>query len=216
MRRLIVSVIAAALIIMPLTSFAYADDDILKNKATYYTEESDYVPGDCILTATRMMIRRAAIMNEKAGWSEILNETLRPAATVDGCLLSSFSFQSEGLVYQVSFGEFTGEDNASRVKEIAVLLKEHPEGIVVHGDMAASTGTHGVLAVDVKDGELYAVDASHNMGMFSDGIEKWKDTTMLEPILSTRYWYISDISKTCWSPESGIDKRMYFNMLRCS
>ena len=194
----------------------FADSDELVSKLTYYTEESDYISGDCILTATRMMIRRAAIMNSRDEWDQITNETLRPSATVDGCLLSSFTFESEGLSYEVGYGEFKGESDTARIAEFEELLKTHPEGFVAHGDWAASTGMHGVLVVKVEDGVVYAVDSSYNMGMYNEGIQKWKDTTMLEPSLSTRYWYISNISEEEWSPESGIDKRMYFNMLRCA
>jgi hypothetical protein len=63
----------------------------------------------------------------------------------------------------------------------------------VWGVDAASTGTHGVLVVNVENGEVYAMDSSYNMGMFSEGIQKWTDTTMLDPSLVTDYWYISDI-----------------------
>ena len=38
------------------------------------------------------------------------------------------------------------------------------------------------------------MDSSYNMGMFSEGIQKWTDTTMLDPSLVTDYWYISDIT----------------------
>ena len=130
---------------LPCAVFAGTDtiEAKLADKKTYYTEESDYISGDCILTATRMMIRRAAIMNGREKWKSIKNETLRPEATVDGCLLSSFSFSSEGLTYEVGFGEFSGEDDASRIAEIESLLKEHPEGIVVHGDWAAARALMG-------------------------------------------------------------------------
>lgn len=213
-------IIAALLTFVMLTVFmpqpvsAYTDE--LVSKHTYYTEESDYISGDCILTATRMMIRRAAIMNSRDEWNQITNETLRPSATVDGCLLSSFTFESEGLSYEVGYGEFKGESDSSRIAEFEELLKAHPEGFVAHGDWAASTGMHGVLVVKVEDGVVYAVDSSYNMGMYNEGIQKWKDTTMLEPSLCTRYWYICDIEKDGWKPELGIDKRMYFNLLRCA
>ena len=51
----------ALVILMPFAAPAACADDLLESKAVYYTEESDYIDGDCILTATRMMIRRAAI-----------------------------------------------------------------------------------------------------------------------------------------------------------
>ena len=52
-----------------------------------------------------------------------------------------------------------------------------------------------------------------------EGIQKWKDTTMLDPSLVTDYWYIRDIT-----PDDGISyvdpirtesiKALHFNMLR--
>lgn len=195
---------------------AFAGSDPLELKSTYYTAESDYIPGDCILTATRMMIIRAAIMHGKTGWSEITNEVLRPVATVDGCLQSDFRFESEGITYRVGFGTFSGEDAYSRIAEIEYLLRAHPEGIVVHGDWAASSGMHGVLAVKVENGQLYAMDASYNMGIFSEGIQKWEDTSMLDPVLVTRYWYISEIYGTGKEFKLEQVKDAHINMLRAS
>ena len=193
-KTLITTLLTLALIFTAMPHAVYAASDPLNDKLTYYTEESDYIPGDCILTATRMMIRRAAIINGCKEWQEITNEALRPDATVDGCLLSSFSFKAEGLKYKVGYGEFEGEDDGARIAEFEKLLKKHPEGVVVHGDWAAEYGMHGVLLVDVKDGTPYAMDAAMNMGMFNEGIQKWSDTTMLEPCACTRYWYITEIS----------------------
>ena len=59
---------------------------------------------------------------------------------------------------------------------------------------AASTGTHGVLVVKAENGEVYAMDSSYNMGPFKEGIQKWKDTTMLDPSMVTDYWYISEVT----------------------
>ena len=194
-RRTTTLLLALALVFTLAPQLSFADTDPLTDKKTYYTEEEDYISGDCILTATRMMIRRAAIMNGKAGWNKITNEVLRQVATVDGCLLSSFTFKDEGTTYEVGYGEFKGEDDAARIGEFAKLVEEHPEGVVVHGDFAAESGMHGVLLTDVVDGVPYAMDASYNMGMFSEGIQKWSDTTMLEPSLCLRYWYIKDAEK---------------------
>lgn len=191
-RRTTTLLLALALIFTLAPQLSFADTDPLTDKNTYYTEEEDYISGDCILTATRMMIRRAAIMNGKAGWNKITNEVLRQVATVDGCLLSSFTFRDEGTTYEVGYGEFKGEDDAARIGEFAKLVEAHPEGVVVHGDFAADSGMHGVLLTDVVDGVPYAMDASYNMGMFSEGIQKWSDTTMLEPSLCLRYWYIKN------------------------
>lgn len=215
-KNCLAAVLALTMLVMFIPADAYAASDPLTDKSTYYTAEEDYIPGDCILTATRMMIRRAAIMRGKDGWNMTTNKVLREYATEDDCLLSSFSFESEGLKYNVGFETFEGQDSASRIGEFEALLQSHPEGIVVHGDEAASTGMHGVLVTGVADGKVYAMDASCNMGMFNEGIQEWKDTTMLDPSLVTRYWYIESISGCVRSPEELALKRLYFNMLRCS
>lgn len=219
MKKTIFTVLLTFAVVIVAASPAVYAGDLLESKAVYYTEESDYIDGDCILTATRMMIRRAAIMRDKTNWSQITNESLRPEATMDGLLLYSFCYDAGGTKYSVASGSFKGEGSYARIAEFESLLKAHPEGIVVWGIEAASTGTHGVLVVKVENGEVYAMDSSYNMGMFSEGIQKWKDTTMLDPSLVTDYWYISDITPDGNDP--GADtlraesiKALHFNMLR--
>ena len=197
MKKRVKTVIIAALALVMLMPFvappAYAAG-LLESKAVYYTEESDYIDGDCILTATRMMIRRAAIMRNKSDWAGITNASLRPEATTDGLLLYRFCYESEGVTYSVASGSFKGEGSRARIGEFEELLSDHPEGVVVWGINAASTGTHGVLVVRAENGEVYAMDSSYNMGPFKEGIQKWKDTTMLDPSLVTDYWYISEVT----------------------
>ena len=140
------------------------------------------------------MIRRACIIKGRGDWTKISNESLRSIATIFGLLLNSFKVDVEGLVYKVDCGYFNGNGDAARVKEIEDLLRVHPEGIVVHGDNAAVSGTHGVLVVSVKNGVLYAADSSRNTGLNNKGIQKWEDTTMLNVSRVTKYWYISEIN----------------------
>lgn len=177
---------------MPLTAFAEAAP--LEDKAVYYTPASDYKSGDCILTATKMMIRRALIMRNGGDWSKITNGSIRRPATISGLLRNSFRVEADGLVYIVNSGLFTGKGDTARIQEFDTLLKTHPEGIVVHGTNAASSGTHGVLVVKVQNGVPYAADSSRNTGLYNKGIQKWEDTTMLKPGKVTKYWYISEIS----------------------
>ena len=193
--RIITVLLTFALLILSVTPTAYAAYDPLVSKTTYYTEESDYIPGDCVLTATRMMIRRAAIMNGRTDWGRITNEALRNEITdFEGCLLYNCSYEAEGVKYTISCGKFSGYTDAERIAEFKSLLREHPEGIVVWGIGAANTGTHGVLVTDVVDGQVYVMDSSFNMGIFSEGIQRWEDSTMLDKVLVTDYWYLSDIS----------------------
>lgn len=214
MKKRIITLTLALVMLMPLMTPAVYAEDLLESKAVYYTEESDYIDGDCILTATRMMIRRASIMRNKTDWSTITNASLRPQATTDGLLLYSFCYDSGETEYSITSSHFTGEGTQARIAEFERLLEEHPEGIVVWGINAASTGTHGVLVVKVENGEVYAMDSSHNMGMFKDGIQKWTDTTMLDPSLVTDYWYISDITPDEKEQKIEVNKTPYFNTLR--
>lgn len=216
-KRILAVLLTLALLIPYVAPAAYAGD-LLMSKTVYYTDESDYIEGDCILTATRMMIRRSAIMHNNPGWSDITNASLRPEATMDGLLLYSFSYEAGGITYNVTSGSFSGEGSSARIGEFESLLREHPEGIVVWGIEAASTGTHGVLVVKAENGEVYAMDSSYNMGMFSEGIQKWSDTTMLDPSLCTDYWYISDITRGGTQDECPVDpetiRAIHFKLLR--
>jgi len=159
MKKTIFTVFLTLAVMIVYAAPAVYAGDLLESKALYYTEESDYMDGDCILTATRMMIRRAAIMRNNTNWSQITNESLRPEATTDGLLLYSFCYDAGGTKYSVASGSFKGEGTYARISEFESLLRQHPEGIVVWGIEAASTGTHGVLVVKVENGEVY-----HNAG----------------------------------------------------
>ena len=219
MKKRIISVLLTIAVLIPFATPSVYAGDLLQSKAVYYTDESDYVDGDCVLTATRMMIRRSAIMHNRADWANITNASLRPEATMDGLLLYRFDYESGGLSYSIDCGSFTGEGKYARIAEFESLLKVHPEGIVVWGIEAASTGTHGVLVVKVENGEVYAMDSSYNMGIFSEGIQKWTDTTMLDPSLCTDYWYISDVTQDGVSLGSGMlndesINTLHFNILR--
>ena len=176
----------------------------LEDKAVYYTPASDYRSGDCILTASKFMIRRAMIMNNLGDWSKVTNKKLRGPATIWGLLWNSFKYDAEGLVVSVDSGLFKGKTNATRIKEFEHLLKLHPEGIVVHGRNAAYTGTHGILVVKVENGVVYAADSTRNTGIYNKGIQKWKNTTMLDPKKVSKYWYISGISMSSKTKPSNV------------
>ena len=193
-KRISALLIALTLIITAMPFPALAAVSSVDDKAVYYTPASDYKSGDCILTATKMMIRREMIIRNTGDWNKITNQKLRGSATIVGLLLNSFKYDDEGLLFTIDSGKFNGKGDAVRIREIESLLKAHPEGIVVHGSNAASSGTHGVLAVKVENGVIYAADSSRNTGLNNAGIQKWNDTTMLDPAKVTKYWYISSVS----------------------
>lgn len=189
-RRLAAVTLALALVLtlIPAQIFAAATD--IEDPAVYYTPSSDYKSGDCILTATKVMLRRACILRGKE-WSNITNESLRGLATVSGLLLWSFTVDVNSVKYKVSHGSFSS-DKKKRTDEIASLLSRHPEGIVVHGaNAAAKGGAHGVLVVRYNGGVLYAADSTNNLGSKNCGIQRWQDTTMKKDLGNvTAYWYI--------------------------
>ena len=193
-KRFTTLLIALALLVTVMPAPVFGAQSSLDDKAVYYTPASDYKSGDCILTASKIMIRRACIIQGVGDWTKISNESLRSLATIFGLLLNSFKVDVEGLVYKVDCGYFSGNGDAARIKEIEELLMVHPEGIVVHGDGAAVYGTHGVLVVGINNGVLYAADSSCNTGLNNKGIQKWEDTTMLNVGRVTKYWYISEIN----------------------
>jgi hypothetical protein len=189
------------IVVSPAPAFAARTD--LSDRSVYYTPASDYKSGDCILTASKMMIRRACIMNGTGDWSKISNKSLRSLATIFGLLRNTFTVDTQGLVFQVDSAGLTAKGATAKTKEIEELLKLHPEGIVVHGEKAASTGPHGVLVTEVRDGIIYAADSTRNTGLNNKGIQPWKETTMLGVGRVNKYWYISSVSV---SPKTKADK----------
>lgn len=209
-KRLTTLLIALTLIISVMPAPVFAASTSLDSKDIYYVPASDYRSGDCILTSSRSMIRRTCIMHGRGDWTKITNKSIRSSATIWGLLWNSFKVDAEGMVYQVDCGLFKGKTDKARLKEIKELLKVHPEGIVVHGIGAAYTGTHGVLAVEVKDGVVYAADSTRNLGLNNEGIQPWDKTTMRNLSKVSKYWYISGVStstKTEPSNASGAKKK---------
>lgn len=200
-KRTTAILITLTLAVSMMTGPVFADTSLLDDAAVYYTPANDYKSGDCILTASKMMIRRASILRGSKAWDKITNSSLRSPATYLGLLLNSFSIEADGLSYKVASGSFSGKGEAARIKEFENLLQSHPEGIVVHGTNAASSGTHGVLVTSVVNGVVYAADSSHNTGSQRKGIEKWSDTTMKKADSVSKYWYIKEVGLAKGVPE---------------
>ena len=205
-KRLAAILLVFALIfgVAPAQSIFAASNNI-EDAAVYHTPASDYKSGDCILTASKCMIRRALILKGSKAWPSISNDTIRKSATVLGQLLNSFTFEADGLAFKIGCGYFSGNGDAARVKEIENILKQHPEGFVVWGINSSKNGTHGVLVTGVKNGVVYAADSLHNTGNQSKGIQKWSDTSMKNISKVTKYWYIKEIglAKNAPQPKPG-------------
>ena len=190
--------IIVLMIITAVPRFSYAagslpspDDSVVLN-----TPSSDYRGGDCVLTACKTMIRRAAIMKGSSTWSKFTNTLFRGVATTgnNSVVRNSFTIKGGGFTYNVGCCYLKSTTASGKTKEIAAMLANHPEGIVVWGSGAASTGDHGVLIVEVRDGVVYAVDPAHNVGSLKKGIQAWNKTTMLGIARCSKVWYIKSIT----------------------
>ena len=210
MKRKLLSIVLMLVMLLSLaatTSFAASDTAkvSIDDEAVCYTPQNDYKSGDCILTATKVMIRRASVMRGSTKWSAISNKTLRSSATITGLLLHRFTFEADGLAYKVSVGFFKGNTDAARIKEFDALIKEHPEGVVVWGKNASIFGMHGVLLTGVKGGTPYVMDSWYNLGPRQYGIQKWSDSSMKNPLRCTQYWIIKEVglAKKAKAPAKG-------------
>ena len=208
MKRRIVTVLMAVAVLfcsMPLGSFAATSNISMDDKAVLYTPANDYKSGDCILSSSKTMIRRAAIQRGSKLWSQTSNASIRKDATILGLLLHNFTHSTDGLAYTVKCATFSGTTETARIKEFEKLLKEHPEGIVVWGKKASIFGQHGVLVTGVKNGVVYAADSYYNKGSYNKGIQKWSETSMYSPLKCTQYWYIKEVSlaKGAKAPAKG-------------
>ena len=204
-KRITVLMITLALIITAMPVPAAAATAPVDRKAVCYTPAADYRSGDCILSATKVMIRRAMLLRGSTKWSTISNKTIRKKATIFGLLLHRFTFEADGMSYKVRVGFFKGNTNAARIKEFERLIKAHPEGVVIWGKNASVFGMHGVLLTDVKKGVPYVMDSWYNLGPRKCGIQVWDDSSMKSPIRCTQYWLIKEVglAKKAKAPAKG-------------
>ena len=123
-RKIIMLLLTLAMIItvMPVqTSAAGYLPNLKKDKSIYYTP--DYRRGDCILSSTKTMMRRAAIMRKSYRWDKITNTSLRGSATIRGLLRNSFTYTNDGIKYKVVNHSPTGS-SAKKIKDIKKVSKK--------------------------------------------------------------------------------------------
>ena len=94
-KRITVLLITLALIITAVPVPATAAIEPMDKKAVCYTPAGDYRSGDCILSATKVMIRRAMVMHGSSKWSGISNKSIRKQATIVGLLLHTIVLHCE-------------------------------------------------------------------------------------------------------------------------
>ena len=193
-RRIVLAALMLVLIFnfVPLEAEAATYLPKLSDKTMYYTP--DYRSGECIVSSCKSMFRRAAVKRGSYLWDTITNADLRGTATTSGgAFRHSFYYINDGISYHVTHKEISGNAE-KKTKTINELLAKHPEGIIVWGKNAASSGPHAVLIVSYSNDTFYAVDSTHNNFGSNAGIEKWSATTMKSIDKCTDIWYTDSIS----------------------
>ncbi len=104
----------------------------------------------CTLVAATMMVRRAAMLNGNVNWAAITEDVMQSAAWVTGTGLK-WEFKHSDI--SVKHADFSGNPG-----DLAVLLSQHPEGIVLYKQK--SDQNHAVLVTDYTDGVFYCADPS--------------------------------------------------------
>lgn len=101
----------------------------------------------CTLSATAMMLRRAAMLGGNGAWHTITESGIRSTAWVEGTGLR-WSFTFAGIAVA------KGNDLGGSAEKLISLLAAHPEGIVIYD----RTKPHAVLVTDYTGGVFYCAE----------------------------------------------------------
>lgn len=103
----------------------------------------------CTLTASAMMVRRAAMLSGNKDWKQITEQSVRKYAWAEKTGLK-WNFTAAGI-------SVTHKSLSSK-SELLRLLDKHPEGVVIYN----SRQPHAILVTDYTDGVLYCSDPSND------------------------------------------------------
>lgn len=103
----------------------------------------------CTLTASAMMIRRAAMLSGNKDWRQITEQSVRKYAWAEKTGLK-WNFTAAGIS--------VAHKTLSSKNELIRLLDKHPEGIVIYN----SRKPHAILVTDYTDGIFYCSDPSND------------------------------------------------------
>lgn len=150
-------ILAGSLAVMIIFGCLLGERSILVQAATFNDINRSEVflkqpsgSNTCTLVAATMLVRRGAMLNGNANWSGITTDVMQTAAWITGTGLK-WDFNCGGIT--VTHGNFSGDAG-----DLAVLLAEHPEGIVLY--KKKSDQNHAVLVTDYTDGVFYCADPS--------------------------------------------------------
>lgn len=119
----------------------------LNDQAVFLKQSQSRV---CTLTACAMMVRRTAMLMGDTDWQLITEQSIRKDAWSEGVGLK-WDFTTYGIT--VAHKTLRSKD------ELAGMLDEHPEGIVIYN----AQKPHAVLVTDYTDGVFYCSDPSNDM-----------------------------------------------------
>lgn len=116
----------------------------LNDKEVFLKQSQAHV---CTLTASTMMIRRAAMLSGDTDWRRITEKSVRKYAWAEKNGLK-WNFTAAGIS--------VAHKTLSSKNELIQLLNKHPEGIVIYN----SRKPHAILVTDYTNGILYCSDPS--------------------------------------------------------
>ena len=145
----------------------------------------------CTLTSAAMLVRSTLFVNGSTYWSEVTEADVEAVAWIPGAgLRYEFTFDEPYATISVGHTDVSGISEA----DLAALLEEHPEGIVLY----CGRLPHAVFLTDYADGMFYVADPAP---YYAEGriplTEGWIGKCYghdLDKILSsvTAYWSVTD------------------------
>ena len=142
----------------------------LNDKEVFLKQSRAHV---CTLTASAMMIRRAAMLSGNKDWRQITEQSVRKYAWVEKTGLK-WNFTAAGIS--------VAHKTLSSKNELIRLLDKHPEGIVIYN----SRKPHAILVTDYTDGIFYCSDPSNDKPYGRYPI----DQASITPESAKRCWYV--------------------------
>lgn len=118
----------------------------LNDKEVFLKQSQAHV---CTLTASAMMVRRAAMLSGNKDWKQITEQSVRKYAWTEKTGLK-WNFTAAGITVTHKL--------LSSKSELIRLLDKHPEGVVIYN----SRQPHAILVTDYTDGILYCSDPSND------------------------------------------------------
>lgn len=103
----------------------------------------------CTLTASTMMIRRAAMLSGNQEWRQITEQSVRKYAWAEKTGLK-WNFTAAGVTVV--------HKKLASANELVRMLDSHPEGIVIYN----ARKPHAILVTDYTDGIFYCSDPSND------------------------------------------------------